>query len=322
MEKIILLLFMLFLFSIFSFSISASAEEDTKIVCTNSALADFTSILITENVTIEYVMPSGVCPAFYDTTPSDIELITSADIIISLGNPTMEHWLSAPLSYNSNYQIIECSDLGEWNIPSGAKSYVECLSDNLSKMIPGKRTIIEDNAQNYLTQIDQKSNELLQMIQAKGYQNKKIICMTWQKDFLEWLGLDIAYSYGPPQSLSAQDEVDIINIAENNEICVIVDNLQSGTDFGSRVASESGATHVIFSNFPDAVPKTDTYLDMITYNTELLIDGIDTYEFKKGEIANLEDQINNLEFQRNISIVVSGMLILLSVILFTIYKKK
>jgi ABC-type Zn uptake system ZnuABC Zn-binding protein ZnuA len=267
-------------------------------------------------------MPSGVCPAFYDTTPSDVELITSADIIISLGNPTMEHWLSAPLSYNDEYQIIECKGMGEWNIPTGAKTYVECLSSKLSQILPSKKTVIEENAQNYIEQIDKKSEELLQIIQVKGYVGKKVICMAWQKDFLEWLGFNIAYSYGPPQGLSAQDEIDIIKTAEENEICVIVDNMQSGTEFGSRVASESGAIHVIFSNFPGAIPKTDTYLDMIDYNTEKLIDGIETFEFKKGEIANLEKQNEEFEFQRNVSIGVTCMLLLTSITLFIMYKKK
>ena len=130
-------------------SINSQAKE-LNIVCTNTALEDFTSNLITENVTIDYIMPPGVCPAFYDTKPSDIDKVLSADIIISLGSTSMESWLSNLLTYNPVVDIIECKDLGEWNIPTGAKSYVECLSSNLSKIFPSKKSIIEDNAQNYL----------------------------------------------------------------------------------------------------------------------------------------------------------------------------
>ena len=45
------------------FSISSQAKE-LNIVCTNTALEDFTSNLVKENVTIDYIMPPGVCPAF------------------------------------------------------------------------------------------------------------------------------------------------------------------------------------------------------------------------------------------------------------------
>ncbi|EMR74443.1 hypothetical protein MBGDF03_01252, partial [Thermoplasmatales archaeon SCGC AB-540-F20] len=61
------------------------------------------------------------------------------------------------------------------------------------------------------------------------------------------------------------------------EVCAVIDNLQSGTEFGARVASESGASHVIFTNFPGAVPGADTYLEMITYNTQQLINGTLAY---------------------------------------------
>ena len=146
--------------------------------------------------------------------------------------------------------------------------------------------------------------------------------MSWQKDFLEWLGLNVTYSYGPPQGLSAQDQLNVINASNQEDIYVIVDNLQSGTDFGGKVASESGASHVIFTNFPGAIPGTDTYLEMIEYNTEQLIKGIETYEYKQGEINTLEGQINSLETERNMFLFLFIIFAILSLVLYVLYKKK
>jgi ABC-type Zn uptake system ZnuABC Zn-binding protein ZnuA len=302
-------------------SLNSQAKE-VNIVCTNTALEDFTSNLLTENATIEYIMPPGVCPAFYDTKPSDIDKILSADIIISLGSTKMESWLSNLITYNPDVDIIECKDLGEWNIPSGAKTFVQCISNELSFLLPEKNSSIRANAEIYMEQIDEKAKELQEIIENNGALGKEVICMQWQEDFLEWLGLNVVYSYGPPQGLSVQDEIDIINAASTNNINVIIDNLQSGTDFGSRVASESGASHVIFSNFPGAIPGTDTYLDMITYNIEQLLNGISTYEYKQGDIVVLEEEITNLELQRNASLITTAIFVILALILFVLYKKK
>lgn len=311
------------LFLISSFTITASSEENTtKIVCTNSILADYTSNIVEDNVSIEYIMPSGVCPAYYDTTPSDVDKITDADIIISFGSPFMEPWLSDLLEYNSNYSLIECKNMGEWNIPSGARTYVEHITEEISNILKKQNTTIKSNAESYLSQINEKAETLKNLIQTKGYENEKIISMSWQKDFLEWLGLNVTYTYGPPQGLSAQDQLEVINASNSEDISVIIDNLQSGTDFGGRVASESGASHVIFTNFPGAIPGTDTYLDMIEYNTNQLIKGIETYEYKIGEINSLRGQINNLETQRNISIFFIAIFAILAIIIFIIYKKK
>lgn len=297
-------------------------EEKTNIVCTTSILADFTSNLITENVSVEYIMPSGVCPAFYDTTPSDVNTIVTADIIITFGNSKLEHWLDNLLIYNSDAVIIECKNLGEWNIPSGAINHINCLSEQLSNVLPEKNQTIKQNAQNYILQINETAEELSSLISANGFENRKIICMDWQEDFLNWIGLDVIHAYGPPQGLSVNDELEIINAATENEVSVIVDNLQSGTVFGSKVASETGSSHVIFTNFPGAVPNTDTYLEMINYNTEQLIKGIQTYDYKKGDISNLEQNIKDIEQQRNAAFVLVAIFVLISIVLFIMYKRK
>jgi ABC-type Zn uptake system ZnuABC Zn-binding protein ZnuA len=320
-KYILLFIGMILLLSCFTVNTQAE-EKDIKIICSNSILADFTSNLIKENVSIEYIMPSGVCPAFYDTTPSDVNKIITADIIISLGSAKMEPWLSDLLLHNQDCVLIECKDMGEWNIPTGSKAYVEFLKDELSENIPEKNETIISNAGTYIDQIDEKSQELYDLIKNKGYQNRKVICMQWQQDFLQWLELNVTYSYGPLQGLSVQDELEVINTASSGEVYAIIDNLQSGTDFGASVASESGISHVIFTNFPGAIPGTDTYLDMITYNTEQLIEGFETYEYKQGSISELQNRISDLEIQRNASIVLALILVVTASILVIMYKKK
>jgi ABC-type Zn uptake system ZnuABC Zn-binding protein ZnuA len=302
---------------------TGNAQDETiKIVCTNSILADFTSNILVNNSTIEYIMPSGACPAYYDCPPSDVDKILSADILISLGDSKKEPWLSDLIEFNTDLEIIECKNLGEWNIPSGAIKYVNCLSANLTIILTELNETIDENTNNYLLRINQTAERLIDKIENNNSKNIKIISMQWHQDFLKWLGLDVVYSYGPPQGLSLQDKIDVINTATSNEVYVVVDNLQSGTDFGAEISSETGTSHIIFTNFPGAIPGTDSYLDMISYNTDQLIEGIKSFEYKQGDIANLENQVSNIELQRNIVIVLMIIFFIISLILFLMYKKK
>jgi len=319
MKKIILIAI---LFITIFFSANVSAEENIEIVCTNSVLADFTSNLITKNVTIDYIMPSGVCPAYYDVKPSDINKIVNADIIISFGSPSMEPWLNDLLSYNENCEIIECKDMGEWNIPTGAISYIEYIKEQLVDIIPEKNQTIIQNSENYILEINDKAEQLKSYIVSNNYSDRKIISMSWQKDFLEYFGLNVICSYAPPQSLSLRDELNITEAASDPEVCLIIDNLQSGTDFGAKVASETGAIHVIFTNFPEAIPGTDTYLDMIDYNIQQLIEGIQTYDSNQGDLKNLRNQVSELELQRNTLGLTTIIFIVLAIIFFIFYKRK
>jgi hypothetical protein len=114
----------------------------------------------------------------------------------------------------------------------------------------------------------------------------------------------------------------VTKAALNGEICAIIDNLQSGTEFGANIASKSGSTHLIFTNFPGAIPNTDTYIDMIKYNNQQLINGITAYEYKKGEIADLEKRVSTLEIERNIILLGIIILSLFACIMIVLYRKK
>jgi len=203
-------------FFILSITTTVNADDDIRIMCTNSVLSDFTSNLLKGNNTnITYIMPAGVCPAYYDITIDDIEKITNADVLISFGNPMMEPWLANLLDHNPDCEIIECKNLGEWNIPTGAKKYVNHISEGLIEIFPEKNSTIQKNMEEYLEQINRTAENLKQKIIDNNTLNTKVVAMSWQRDFLEYLGLNVTYSYGSPQGLSTKDELEIINAASD-----------------------------------------------------------------------------------------------------------
>ncbi len=319
-SPIVLLLIGLLTISMFMPALSAD-DESLQIVCTNAILADFTSNLVIENVTIEFIMPAGACPAHFDTSPSDVSKIVNADIIISLG---WEPWLESLLnkSGNTDYTEIKCPGLGEWNIPTGALAYVKEITEGLINAIPNQSTVIQQNSNVYQSLINDTANTLKNKIIAENFTDRNIVSMEWQKDFLEWIGLNVTYSYPPPESLSVQDELDVITAASNYEVAAVVDNLQSGTAFGARVASESGASHVIFTNFPGAVPNTDTYLEMISYNTDQLIKGINSFDYTGQQTRDLQNQLASVELQRNAFGLTTVFAFVVCMVLFMMYRKK
>jgi len=299
---------------------SSRGNDTINVVCTNSILADFTYQLLREEASVEYIMPAGACPSHFDTRPSDVNRIEDADIVVSLG---WEPWLSGLIESSGNTDAVQvkCMGLGEWGPPSGAKGYVDKLAQELSQILPEHNTTIQQKAQEYRNAIDQKGQELLNLMAAKGYTGTNVIVMEWQKPFVEWLGFNVVASYGPPEGLSTKDVLNISSTAQDAEdLALIIDNLQSGTDFGARLASETGAIHIIVTNFPGAVPGTDSYLEALDYNSNQLMDGAASYEYKKGDIVELEDEVEALKLQRAILGATSAMFAVLSAVLLAVYK--
>jgi ABC-type Zn uptake system ZnuABC Zn-binding protein ZnuA len=263
-----------------------ASDDDISIICANSLLADLTENVVGDLATVEYIMPAGACPSHFDSRPSDINLVASADVIVQIG---WEGWLNDLMdsSGNGDTDRIKTVGLGDWNL--------------------------ESNAASYKAQIDTKANELTLRVQSEGVEGHKVVVMEWQKVFVEWLGFEVVTAYGPPETLSLEESINTTEAASGNDVSMVIDNLQSGTEFGAQVASQTGASHVIVTNFPGAYPNANTYLDMLDYNTDKLIDGAKTYEYKKGDIAQLEDQVDELKFQNALYLSLSVIFLLVSI---------
>ncbi len=299
-----------------------AADQDTvNVVCTNTILADFTTRLLNgTDSTVDHIMPAGVCPAHFDTRPSDVQRIASADIIIALG---WEPWLQDLLDASGVTPTrINCAGLGEWNLPAGARTYVKALQDNLTGALPAHQQVIQNNAARYQENINQTAEEAQQMITSKGYTGKKVVCMQWQRAFVAWLGFDVTAAYAPPERLSTRDILNVTAAAASSDVCAVVDNLQSGTDFGASVAADAQVSHVVLTNFPGAAPGAGTYLEMLTYNTEQLVSGITVHQHKQGEVNELESDILALKLQRDVTLTLTIISAGAAVVLLMLYRRK
>jgi ABC-type Zn uptake system ZnuABC Zn-binding protein ZnuA len=317
-RRTLLLLSLLLLSSMAMEDMAEGARPGIEIICANSILADFTQNVVGDLAEVEYLMPAGVCPAHYDSRPSDANLVAGADIIVMMG---WEGWLNGLITStgNDDADIVKCMGQGDWNLPADAKGFVDKIATDLSAIMPEHSSELSANADGYKMAIDAKAAEMKARVEAEGVGGSKVVVMEWQRAFVSWLGFEVAGSYGPPEGLSVQDQLNVTEVASGKDVTMVVDNLQSGTKFGAHVASETGATHVILTNLPAAYPNADTYLDMIEYNTDKLIDGVKTFEFKQGEIASLEREVSDLEFQSSLYLTTSVILLIVAVFMGTMF---
>jgi len=61
-------------------------------------------------------------------------------------------------------------------------------------------------------------------------------------------------------------------------IDLVVDNRQSGVQFGAKLAREVGAVHVVLSNFPGAMPGTASVIELLRANAGAFLAAIEPME--------------------------------------------
>ncbi len=281
------LLSLLVLFAAQAPALAAQESEKPIVVASTTVLGSVIEDLAGDDCTVVVLVPPGMCPGHYDVKPSDVYAVQSAKAVFYHG---FEGWMQS-LAESAGKTDVLYKVSGPWNTLDGAKSYYTKVAQYLGEALGKDYSAV---AEEKMKEIDEVADELLSQAQQLGVSEVSVACMQWQKSFVSWLGFNIAVEYGPPETLSTQDVASITASAKESGVTLVIDNLQSGVDFGAQLAEEVGAVHVVLTNFPDAIPGTSKLVDLFRYNANQLFDGLKaaktTLSYQQ-EISSLNQQI-------------------------------
>lgn len=276
---------------------AASADDTVTVICTTTALEALAEEVGGGTVDVVSLVQPGVCPSHFDVRPSHIAEVSHASLVLYHG---VEPWLEDLLAASQNETVEKVHVAGPWNTPQLAKEKIELVRDALSRAQPEQRDTYKKNADRAVETIDTVADTIKREAEPLTVETITVLCMDWQRSLIEWIGFDIAASYAPPETLSVKDVNDLIVIGREKDVALVCDNLQSGTEIGAEIAAEIHAHHVVLTNFPDAVPETETVTKMIQYNAQQLLDAAKKYREDKERISELESQLEEETWKRKL----------------------
>lgn len=256
--------------------LSVEGKEKNTVICTTTALKSFAEEVGGERVEVISLVQPGTCPGHFDVTPGDIHNVSNASLVLYNG---IEPWLDDLIRSSGNEGVKKVLFEGEWNTPELAIEKIGKIREALSDIDPPHAEYYEKNAEGAVGRMNDLKELIGNEAESLDVADVEVICMKWQEPFVEWVGFDIIATYGPPERVSIKD----VNELTKKDAELVIDNLQSGTKLGSQIASEIGARHVILTNFPSAVPGTETVDKMIQYNADQLFNAVRAKKTEKTE---------------------------------------
>jgi ABC-type Zn uptake system ZnuABC Zn-binding protein ZnuA len=249
------------------------AQEKPVVVATTEILGDFVRKIAEDRVDLVVLIPGGMCPAHYDIRPSDVAAVARAALVLHHGfEPWMENLVK---SSGSKALVVKTGD--DWNVPPNAVQQVGIVQEALAKILPKESAVLQQNAVAFQRRIEELAGRLLARAQQLNVQEAKVISQAFQAKFVSWLGFNVVGTYPPPERVSAQLFLQLVQLGRQQKVALVVDNLQSGVGLGARLAFEIGAVHVVLTNFPGAVPNTRDYLEVIAHNGAQMFDALESY---------------------------------------------
>ena len=283
-----------------------AAADKPIIVCTTSAVGNIVEEFLGDTADVVVLVQPGLCPADFDMKPSDVYAVSNAKILFKQ-NIQGEFWLQGLLDAAGNSNLTEVAILGAYNTPAGAKNYISWVGGNLSQILDIN---LDSKISEMLTDVDDVSSWMASQAETLQASTVKVICMKWLQTFIESAGFNVVATYNPPETLSAGDITALLETAQAEGVALVADNLQIDVEFGEGIASQVDAEHLVLTNFPGAIPNTETLPKMLRYNAEQLFNSTVTWQSAstlKAENDDLQNQVTIFQITTSLAVIVAAV---------------
>jgi zinc transport system substrate-binding protein len=243
-------------------------EDDARIsiVVSTTIIETVVESVAGQRATVSSIVPGGMCPGHFDIKPRQMQQIERADMFLYHG---WESWLPKVIDATEGAtETVEITVEGSWMIPDVHIQAIYWIRDLLISVDPAGDDYYEERAVRYENEILRTANSICQDL--RDFQGTPVLCSELQEEFLSWAGFDILGTYGRAENLSPRTLEQLIRTGKDHAVKLVVDNLQSGTDAGKRIADEIQSGHAILTNFP----IKGSYTQTLRSNTEALKEGL------------------------------------------------
>lgn len=260
--------FLIFLF------ISKFCLSDT-VICTTSIISSVIKDIGKDKIKVKTIVPPGICPGHADIKVDDLKMIEKEGFLFAQGfEPYLEKIKNSVK--NRNFKIILIKTEGNSLIPENQKFIYRKVVEELILLFPEHKDFFLKNLKNAEKEIEEIEFKI--RVSSEKLKGKKAICNNHIKEVVEYFGFEVVDVYGRKEELTPVKIKEIIDKCKNKKVDIVVDNLQAGPDTGKVFSEEIKLPHVTISNFPSALPETETLRETLYKDFKLIIDALEKWK--------------------------------------------
>ncbi|MEY4036420.1 MAG: hypothetical protein RL715_639 [Chloroflexota bacterium] len=268
-----------------------------QVITTTSIFADLAKMALGDAAHIESIIPAGADVHTFEPSPSDVEKIQSADLIIANGLG-LDSWIQSLIDaagkgeadtlllgegldqesgwvYLSNAETPGTFDPHIWLDPKGAVLYVQRIADHVSRNAPDLAQRIAATSADGITKISAIDADLAVAFAAIDPDQRKIVTMHDAFGYfarayeIEIVGVAVA---SPGQDPSAQEIRALIDAIRAAGVTALFSEVQLPSKVLDQIAAETGAT-VLQDLYSDALGASpaDSYLGVMRTNADAIL---------------------------------------------------
>lgn len=282
--------------SLFLLSASLSAQESKPLVVASASIfADMTHQIAGNLIEIRSIVPIGGDPHVYEPTPSDVQLVTKADLILVNGL-TFEGWINELIENSgSTAEVVtitegiraitsqkyhNSSDPHAWMDASNGLIYIDNIKNALKKILPKHGLIIEQNYEAYRRKLENLDQEIFKSIQS--IPEKQRILIT-SHDAFSYYGqrygvrLEALIGISTDAEIKTSDVKRVSQLIRENNIPAIFVESTINPKILKQIAQDNDISigGELFADSVDSEGKpAGTYYGMLDHNTKTIVEAL------------------------------------------------
>lgn len=274
---------------------AVSAQERKLVVASASIFADMATVISGNLVEVKMVVPIGGDPHIYEPTPSDVALVASADLILVNGL-TFEGWMTELIANSGtkaktiritrgiepieSEEYANSSDPHAWMSAKNGLIYAANVRDALIQLDPENADIYRFNAGLFLQQI-QDLDTYIQGAIASIPETSRVLITS--HDAFRYYGrrygirVEAALGTSTDAEVQTNDVARLTNTIRESGVLAIFVESTINPKLIRQIATDNNVIiggSLYADSLGDSLSPAPTYLDMLRYNTDIIVTGL------------------------------------------------
>lgn len=216
-----------------------------------------------EPLAVVCLLPPGSCPGHFDLSPRARPALERASLILRHDYQGALEEKIAQLARRKPAVVAVRSE-DSLLIPGQYAALLDEVARALGKSFPARAEEFHGRAEACRGKAAAWTQELQR--RAQPWRGRRVIASAHQKQFAQWLGLEVAGEFRRAEDSTPQDLEKLMALKAQG----IIANLQEGTQAAQALGQRTGLPVVVFSNFPGAEGYGESYPELLRANLDRL----------------------------------------------------
>ncbi|HTS18986.1 MAG TPA: zinc ABC transporter substrate-binding protein [Verrucomicrobiae bacterium] len=251
-------------------SSSNGSSRTDKIASTTSYLESAARDVLGEDQTMIRLAEPGACPGHFDIRPSQAAELRRCRALVRFD---FQKSLDTILDRQGTNQafVVEVVIPGGLCQPESYLSACRQIADAFVTHGLLAHTNADARLQLVAARLDTLAQQAINRVTLAGLRGTPVIVSVHQKEFCEWLGLNVVATFRAADTSSVAEIDDAISAGKFAEVKLLIANQPEGRRTADALADRLHAQVAVFGNFPALEHGRVSFDDLLVGNVDALV---------------------------------------------------